>query len=93
MPLPWYYQERLLEDRPADLRLEAENERRAKEARTATASHPVPSRLFSWLRAEITTLAQQSASLASKAGKGKSLAAHENSYLDNPDPYRNCQTC
>jgi len=89
-PLPWYYQDRLLSDRPADLRLEAENYRRAKEARRDQADNTVLSRIFSWLWAEIRALAERSMSFARK---GKSLAAHGSSYLDNPDPYKNCQTC
>ncbi len=90
MPLPLYYQDLVVRDRPAELRLEAENYRRAKEAQRGQAHNPVASRLFSWLRAEIRALAERSLSFA---GKEKSLAAQRNSYLDNPDPFRNCQTC
>ena len=90
MPLPWYYQERFLNDRPAELRLEAENERRAKEARGDRVSYPVLSRLFSWLRAEIRALQQPS---VFSARKSKTLAAQQHSYLDNPDPFKNCETC
>ena len=90
MPLPWYYQERLLNDRPAELRLEAENERRAKQARGDQVSDPVLPRLFSSLIGKIGTLQQQ---LVSFASKSKTLAAQRLSYLDNPDPFRDCATC
>jgi hypothetical protein len=90
MPLPWYYQDRLLSDRPGDLRLEAQNERRAKEARGDAVSSSVLPRLFSWLNGKVGALRLQSESLT---GRGRSLASQRHSYLDNPDPFRDCTTC
>ena len=90
MSLPWFYQERITEDRHAELLREAENWRRAKEARGDAASSPSLPRLFSWLGELASALQLQSERWA---GKSKSLASQEHSYLDNPDPLKDCVTC
>ena len=90
MSLQWFYLERLTKDRHAELLREAENWRRAKEARGDAASSPSLPRLFSWLGELASALQLQSERWA---GKSKSLASQEHSYLDNPDPLKDCVTC
>jgi hypothetical protein len=75
----WYFDEKLSNLHHADLVREANNERRAKEARAEAVSSPILPRLFSWL--------------GEQASKNKTLASQKLSYLDNPDPFRNCVTC
>jgi hypothetical protein len=90
MPLPWYYQDRLVNDRPAELLREAENWRRAKEARGDEGSSPSLPRLFNWLGEQARTLLLR---LERWAGKSKSLASQKHSYLNNADPFKDCVTC
>ena len=90
MPLPWYYQDRLVNDRPAELLREAENWRRAKEARGDTGRSPILPRLFNWLGEQARTLQLRPERWA---GKSKSFASQKHSYLDNPDPSKDCVTC
>jgi hypothetical protein len=75
----WYFDEKLSKLHHASMLHEAREERRAREARSDTVGSPALSRWFRWL--------------GELAGKGKTLAAQELSYLENPDPFRDCVTC
>jgi hypothetical protein len=90
MSLPWYYQDRLLNDRYGELLREAQHERRAREARGDEANSPTLPRLFNWLEEQAGAVRQRAARWT---GRRKSLASQTRSYLDNPDPFKDCETC
>jgi hypothetical protein len=86
----WYLSEKLAHAHYADMLHSAENERRASEAREGQISSPHLPRLFSWMGQQASALRQQS---VSRVAKYRSLASQKHSYLDNPDPFKNCLTC
>ena len=90
MPLQLFYLDRLAKDRHAELLREAENWRRAKEARGDAVSSPILPRLFNWLGQQAGALRQRSERWA---GKSKPLGSQEQPYLDNPNPSNDCVTC
>jgi hypothetical protein len=86
----WYLNEKLARAHSVDMLRSAENERRASEAREGQISSPRLPRLFSWMGQQASALRQQSESWFAKY---RSLASQKHSYLDNPDPFKNCSTC
>jgi hypothetical protein len=90
MPPSGYIDEKLALAHHADLIRAAQDERRAREAQGGGESSPLLPRLFKWIDIHADALRQQTESWA---GRTKSLASQKYSYLDNPDPFRNCVTC
>jgi hypothetical protein len=90
MSRSWYLDEKVALAQQAEMRRIAHEERRATESQLGRASAPLLPRLFSWVDRQVDALRQQTEAWA---GRGKSLASQKFSYLDNPDPFRNCQTC
>ncbi len=90
MPPSWYIDEKLAFDHHADLIRIARDERRAREAQGDGERLPLLARLFKWI-GRLTDLARQQ--MESWTGKTRSLASQKHSYLENPDPFRECVTC
>jgi len=90
MPPSWYIDEKLAVARQADLIRAANEERRAREAQGGSESLPLWPRLFHWMGTQADALRQQ---MEAWTGRTESLASQKHSYLDNPDPFRNCVTC
>lgn len=74
----------------ADLLREAQEERRAREVTGVASRWLALASLFGWLGEQVDSLRRRLEVWAARRG---TLASHENTYLDNPDPYRCCATC
>ncbi len=86
-----YLDENLAFDHNKELLREAQNARLARAAAAGNASRsPVLPRLLGWLGEQAGALSQQTEAWARKS---RSLASQKLSYLDNPDPFKNCATC
>ncbi len=90
MPASWYIDEKLAFDHHADLLRIANEERRARKAQGGGESLPLLPRLFKWMGRLADGLRGQAGSWA---GRTTSLASQKHSYLDHPDPSRDCVTC
>jgi hypothetical protein len=90
MPLQSFFLDRLAKDHHAELLREAENWRRAKEARGDAVNSLILPRLFNWLGERAGALRQRSERWA---GKSKSLGPQEQPYQDDPVPSKDCVAC
>ena len=90
MTTRWYVEEKVAFQHAAEMRREAENERLARVAEEGAAGPAALPRLFGWLGEHAGTLLRRAETRVARSG---SLATQRLSYLDNPDPYRNCATC
>ncbi len=90
MPRSWYIDEKLAFDHHADLIRIAREERLAREAQDGGEGLPPLPRLFRWMGRLAAALRRE---IESRAGRTESLASQNHSYLENPDPFRDCVTC
>jgi hypothetical protein len=83
----WYVQEKLAKYQHADLLQEASRARLAKLAKGDSRQEPILIRAFSWL-GKLATAAEKSLT-----AKRHTLTTKDRSYLDHPDPFKDCVTC
>jgi hypothetical protein len=90
MSLQWFYLDQRAKERQAELLREAEEVRRAKEARGDAVSSPILPRLFNWLGEQASALQLRSERWA---GNSQSLGSQEQPYVDNPNSSKDCVIC
>jgi len=86
----WYVYEEVARSQHAEMLHIAQEERRAREAQRGQERAPLWPRLYQWLDQQAEPVRRRFTSWVSRA---TSLASQKYSYLDNPDPFRNCATC
>jgi len=87
MSSQWHVLEKLANYHHADLLREASRARLAKLAEGDSLQDPLLTRVFSWLGKQAT------AAEKSWTAKSHTLTTKGRSYLDHPDPFKDCVTC